>query len=165
MSDESTSDEFNTIVQYSVAGGFEEAPCVEWAKGMYEASWLAALGVATLAEEEDGPQIQGQVVIHYRSEKAPGVWYAIVKFEGVNRCEWIAVKTRSDLMALRIALAPLVQVQWANEVVPFVMQTFRRAFEAWHGHAPHTWCPGCDREAAQEKFRHERERSQRLGKP
>lgn len=145
MADDNTSNAFKTIVQYSVEHGFRQADCAEWADGTEESAWFAALGVEHYAEDEDGPEHYGQLHVHLQAENSTGAWYAVVKYETSGRLEYIAVKTAADLIALHVALAPLVQMKWANAVMPVVMQAIQRAFEAWHGHRPDDHCGECDR--------------------
>lgn len=134
------------ITEYSIAGGFKEIDFdVEWGEGELEGEWLKRAGFADsgLNDGLHSERDYGSTIVVYLSVAKNSDWFAIVAVGDCADTEYIAVRTRIDLMDLRIKLAPLRTIA-VFQRFDLLVSLVEKAFHAWHGHDFEEACDDCD---------------------
>jgi hypothetical protein len=130
-------------------------------------AWLSRLGFERTAADVDGDLDYGgySLRVYYRcSEAKTQGWLALVDVDSWgDRTHSVLVANESDLLALRIAVAPLLMLNLAHQV-QLLEDVAKRAFYIFHRHETGVQCASCEYpdEAAARREREQEKELRRL---
>lgn len=129
-------------VQYTAGQGFSEIEVVpEWENGTFE-EWRKRAGFAMGAFDGlDSNCLHGEGVRIYHAETALE-WHAVVSVDDGDGCELVFVRTRADLLELRMKLIPFHALAVMRRF-DMLVSIAEKAFTAWHDHEPSDACWNC----------------------
>ena len=141
-----------SALKYTQTNGFSAFADVEdwagkpWADGDSEDIWLRSAGFG--CPDRYGVEYGVMLEVYGRES---GEYLCVLS--GTDANDYILVENRASLMALRIALAPLVSMGILDYRLEGVMQTAERSFLHTHNHEPMYSCRDCETEQEQRERR------------
>jgi len=140
------------LIKYSISGGYEDVDYgPEFPTGMSDQQWLVVAGfeIGTMVTDRvrDDPDrvllMDPEVVVYWPKEESST--RRIVEVRTGEDSHFVLVETLSDLLHLRLALAPLHLLALGmrlDSLVTVAEKTFRLS----HGHDAYESCEACDPE-------------------
>jgi hypothetical protein len=140
-----------TDLLFSQKDGFTDydpPPSIAWAEGEDEAAWLRRTRYETewtMGDDGGSPFEATRVICRKQAVDIGAPTYLVEQWDS-EQGTLIYVRSRPDVLALKIRLAPLM-LESVRLLSELAYQAVSRGFYAYHGHYPSRVCRACDPDA------------------